>query len=252
MYITFLSLSPQTMEPFFSEGVLGRAVQEGRLEIRSTNIRDFATDKHRVVDDSPYGGGAGMLLKPDIVALAIENAQKICQGKGLTPKVILTSPRGRPFNQATAQELSAQDSLIFVCGQYEGIDQRISDLFVDMEISLGDFVLSGGEIAACAIANSICRLLPGMLGDDSSALNDSFSNQLLEYPQYTRPPIFRGYSVPSVLLSGNHEKIAHWRWEQSFLHTASIRPDMLRDFDYTTLNKAQLKFVSQLRKQLQF
>lgn len=249
MDITFLTLSPASIESFFSEGVLGRACQNGQLHIRAVNIRNYATDKHHTVDDTPYGGGAGMLLKPDIVALAIEDTQNKLNAENIKPYVILTSPGGRTFTQKVAQKLAHKEALIFVCGQYEGIDARINDIYIDDEISLGDFVISGGEIAAAAMANAVCRLLPNILGDDTSAVTDSHSSGLLEYPQYTRPSVFKGYNVPEVLLGGNHAKIEQWRWEQAFLKTLQKRPDMLKTYNFDILNKTQRSFIDTLRKQ---
>ncbi|MCL2475119.1 MAG: tRNA (guanosine(37)-N1)-methyltransferase TrmD [Chloroflexi bacterium] len=249
MDITFLTLNPESIEPLFSQGVIGRARLSGILNIQAVNIRDYATDKHHTVDDTPYGGGSGMLLKVDIVYTAVSGIKQKAAIKNLKPYVVLTSPGGKVFHQQKACELSQKESLIFVCGQYEGIDARLNDLCIDEEISIGDFVLSGGEMAAAAMANAICRLLPGVLGDEVSAIEDSHSTSLLEYPQYTRPSDFLGQKVPSVLLSGDHARIELWRWQQSFLKTLQIRPELLKNYDFTGLDKKQKKFVDDLHKQ---
>jgi len=249
MDITFLTLSPESLEPLFSQGIMGRARSNGVVNIQAVNIRDYANGKHHIVDDTPYGGGAGMLLKVDVVYAAVTAVKQKAITKGLKPYVVLTSPSGKVFNQSKAKELAQKEALALVCGQYEGIDARLNDLCVDEEISIGDFVLSGGEIAAAAIANAVCRLLPNVLGDEASAVQDSHSIGLLEYPQYTRPPDFLGQKVPPVLLSGDHAQIDLWHWQQSFLKTLQVRPELLKNYDFTSLNKKQAKFVDDLRRQ---
>jgi tRNA (guanine37-N1)-methyltransferase len=204
------------------ESILGKAREKGLLRVQVTDIREFAEGKHRVTDDVPYGGGAGMVMKPEPLVAAIESARQRNPGA----KVLLLSPQGRRFTQAVAEELAKEGSLILVCGRYEGVDERVGG-FIDGELSLGDFVLTGGEPAALAVIDAVARLVPGVLGNELSSRSESFSAGLLEGPQYTRPPEFRGLRVPEVLLSGDHGKIAKWRREQSVLRTQERRPDLL-------------------------
>jgi len=203
--------------------IVRRAVDAGQVEIEITDLRSYANNKHRNVDDYPYGGGPGMVMQPEPFFLTLEHLQVSDARHG---PVILLSPRGKRFSQAKARELAKRERLFLLCGHYEGIDQRVQDVLVDEEISLGDFVLTGGEIPAMAVADAVVRLLPGVLPAEST-LQESFSEGLLEYPQYTRPAEFRGMSVPEVLLSGNHEKIRRWRREQSLLLTLRNRPELL-------------------------
>ena len=223
MKFHILTLFPEMFSGPLSASIIGRAVENGILEVQLHNIRDYATDRHRTVDDAPYGGGAGMVMKVEPLVAALEAV------KELTPsaRLLLTSPRGCPFNQQMATGLAACNEVIIVCGRYEGIDERVVELSGAEEVSLGDFVLTGGELAAMVLIDAVTRLLPGVLGSDESASADSFSDGLLEYPQYTRPPEFRGLKVPEVLLSGNHREIAKWRREQSLLRTRRCRPDLL-------------------------
>ena len=214
-----LTLHPDMVRPMLSSSVLGRAVEAGIIEIGVHDIRDWATDRHRTVDDAPYGGGAGMVMKVDVVARALDAVRRP------ESRVLLTSPAGRPFDQATAVRLSREPHIVIVCGHYEGIDARIESL-VDEEISLGDFVLTGGEIAAVAIVDAVARLVPGVLGNVESAQDESFTAGLLEYPQYTRPRRFRGLEVPEVLLSGHHARIEAWRRAQAEERTRARRPDL--------------------------
>jgi tRNA (guanine37-N1)-methyltransferase len=204
--------------------IVRRAVEAGQVEIEITDLRCFANNKHRNVDDYPYGGGPGMVMQPAPFFLTLEHLQASDERRG---PVILLSPRGRRFCQAKACELAKNRRLFLLCGHYEGVDQRVQDVLVDEEISLGDFVLTGGEIPAMAVADAVVRLLPGVLPAEST-LQESFSEGLLEYPQYTRPAEFRGMSVPDVLLSGNHEKIRRWRREQALLQTLRSRPELLQ------------------------
>jgi tRNA (guanine37-N1)-methyltransferase len=200
--------------------VLGRAGDRGLITVGIHDIRDHATNRHRTVDDAPYGGGAGMVMKVDVVAPAVEAV------RGDTGHVILLTPTGRPFRQADARRLrDAHPHLVLICGHYEGIDARVGEV-VDEEISLGDFVLTGGEIAACAIVDAVSRLVPGVLGNSDSPEDESFTTDLLEYPQYTRPREWRGHSVPDVLLSGHHRRIAEWRRQQAVAITQARRPDL--------------------------
>lgn len=225
MRIDLLTLHPQLVQSPLDHSIMGRARNAELVEIQAMDIREHAPGKHRQCDDSPYGGGAGMVMKVDVVDAAIQAAR--AQASAERPaKVILMSPAGRPFTQAVAQELSEQAHLILVCGHYEGIDARIEDL-VDDEISLGDFVLTGGELAALVIVDAVVRLRPGVLGNSASAQEESFSEGLLEYPQYTRPRSYKGHDVPEVLLSGNHARIDAWREEQALARTQARRPDLL-------------------------
>ncbi len=212
------------------ESILGKAIEKGHLQIRTVNIRDFASDKHHVVDDTPYGGGQGMVMKVEPIARAIEWI-KSQDPSGWT---IYLTPQGKPFNQEMARELSSKPHLILLCGRYEGIDERVRDLFIEEEISIGDYVLTGGELAAMVIIDAVSRMLPGVLGSDRSAEEDSFFHSLLEYPQYTRPSNFRGNEVPEILLSGNHSAISLWRRKEALRRTCIRRPDLLA--------KAQLSF----------
>jgi tRNA (guanine37-N1)-methyltransferase len=214
-----LTLHPEMVRAPLLGSILGRAAADGRIGVGIHDIRDWSENKHRTVDDTPYGGGAGMVMKVDVVARAIEALR--------TPesRVLLTTPSGRPFQQADAVRLSALPHLIVVCGHYEGIDARIESI-VDEEISLGDFVLTGGEIAAVAIVDAVARLVPGVLGNEASAADESFGDGLLEYPQYTRPREWRGLEVPEVLLSGHHVRIDAWRRAQAEARTRARRPDL--------------------------
>src|ERR1039457_1333259 len=204
MKFHILTLFPGMFEGPLTESIIKRALEDRLIEVRLHNIRDYAMDRHKTADDYPYGGGAGMVMKPEPLAACIE---AVAGGrKGL--RVIMTTPQGKPFNQALAAEMAGEDELVIICGRYEGVDERIRELFVTDEISLGDFVMTGGEIAAMALVDAISRLVPGVLGSSESVAVDSFSDGLLEYPQYTRPAEFRGIPVPEVLLSGNHREIA--------------------------------------------
>jgi len=223
MTFDILTLFPGMFSGPFDESIIKRARDKQLIDIRLHNIRDWALDRHQVTDDAPYGGGAGMVMKVEPLAASID-AVKADRPKAL---VVLTSPQGRRLTHSVAQELASRDGLIIVCGRYEGIDERIIQLYADDCISIGDFVLSGGEIAAMTIVDAITRLIPGALGSDESACTDSFGDGLLEYPQYTRPPEFRGLKVPEVLLSGNHEVIRKWRRRESLRRTRRIRPELL-------------------------
>jgi len=218
-----LTLFPRMVAAPLDESILGKAREKGLLRVRVTDIREHASGKHRVTDDVPYGGGAGMVMKPEPLVSAIEAAK----AREPNASVILMSPQGRPFTQTIAQELLAVDSLILVCGRYEGVDERVLS-WVDDELSLGDFVLTGGELAALAVIDAVGRLMPGVLGNADSSRNESFAGEgLLEGPQYTRPPEFRGLRVPDVLLSGDHARIEAWRREQAASRTSERRPDLL-------------------------
>ena len=230
MRIDVLTLFPQVFESPLSYSILKRAQDEGLVEIVLTDIRDFATDNYRKVDDKPYGGGAGMVMMPGPVFDCAEYVRKLSLEKG---RVILLTPQGQKFNQAKAIELSAEKRLILIAGKYEGFDERIRISMGAEQISIGDYVLSGGELAAMVIIDAVVRLLPGALGDEDSAKDDSFSESAgggLEYPQYTRPEVFRGMKVPDILLSGDHKKIAEWRRQQALERTKLWRPDLLEKF----------------------
>ncbi len=223
MRIDILTLFPEMFETAFGSGVVGRAISAGIAEVKLTNIRDFADDSYRKVDDAPYGGGPGMVMMCGPVFQAVEAVQAEAEPPGI---VVLLTPQGRRLDQETATELARQERLILLAGRYEGFDERIREALADVEISLGDFVLSGGEIPAMALVDSIVRLLPGALGEPESITEESFSAGLLEYPQYTRPREFRGMGVPEVLLNGNHAKIYEWRAKQSAERTKQRRPDL--------------------------
>lgn len=219
-----LTIFPEMFPSYLNRGMLGRAVKHRLLDIRLVNIRDFARGIHKITDDRPYGGGEGMIMKPGPISRALECVERV----GGRSMVILLSPQGEAFNQEMAWELSRWDQLIMVCGRYEGVDERVRSSLVDREMSIGDYVLTGGELGALVIMDAVTRLIPGVLGDERSCLEDSFENGLLKYPQYTRPRVFRGEEVPSVLLSGDHEKIRLWRRTESLRRTLSRRPDLLK------------------------
>ena len=240
MKFDILTLFPAMFDGPLTESILKRACENGLIEVALHNIRDWALDKHATADDAPYGGGAGMVMKVEPMALAIESVKFASPNA----KVILTTPCGRPFNHQVAEELSREEGVIIICGRYEGVDERVRTLFVDDEISLGDFVLTGGEIAAMVIVDSVARLVPGVLGSGDSALYDSFADGLLEYPQYTRPPEFRGEKVPDVLLSGNHAEIAKWRRKESIKRTLASRPELLEGIEWSKADKKLLAEIS--------
>jgi tRNA (guanine37-N1)-methyltransferase len=221
MRIDILTLFPEICRAPLNESMMKRAQAGGAVELRIHNLRHWATDKHRIVDDAPFGGGQGMVMKPEPIFAAVEEL------KHPTSKVILMTPGGRKFDQYVATELSREEHLILICGHYEGVDHRVAEHLVDMELSIGDYVLTNGAIAAVIVVDAVVRLLPGVLGHAQSAADDSFSGGLLEGPQYTRPAEFRGWKVPDVLLSGNHAEIAAWRHEQARLRTERNRPDLL-------------------------
>ena len=236
MKFDILTLFPDLIKPFLKEGVLGRAVQKGLLEIRVTNIRSFARGPHKVTDDRPYGGGSGMVMKPGPIYRALKSLDR---GNGRS-SVILLTPQGRTFDQRMAWELSKQDHLILICGRYEGVDERIISRHIDIELSIGDYVLSGGEPGALVVMDTVGRLVPGVLGCSRSNLEDSFEDGLLEHPHYTRPRIFMGDEVPSVLLSGDHEKIRIWRRVQSLKRTFKRRPDLIKKIGLKEEDKSLL------------
>jgi len=228
MNIDIMTLFPEFVDGILNESIIGRARKAGKLDIKTHNIRDYSEDKHRRVDDTPYGGGKGMLM----AAPPIYRTHKaICEMRGYTDEsrvvTVYMSPRGHIFNQTTASELSQYDGMIILCGHYEGVDERIIEEIVDMELSIGDFVLTGGELPACIVADAVGRLCDGVLADPECHEKESFSSGLLEYPQYTRPYDYHGMKVPDVLLSGHHENIEKWRNERSLEITKERRPDLL-------------------------
>ncbi|WP_214710596.1 MULTISPECIES: tRNA (guanosine(37)-N1)-methyltransferase TrmD [unclassified Exiguobacterium] len=237
MKIDVLTLFPEMFAPL-DHSIVGRARTLGHVEMAFTNFRDFSTNKHHKVDDYPYGGGAGMLLTPQPIFDAFEAIAKT------RPRVIVTTPTGRRFDQRMAEEWASEEHLIFLCGHYEGFDQRIHDELATDEVSIGDFVMTGGELAAMVMIDATVRLIPEVLGDQASHEDDSFSTGLLEYPHYTRPADFRGLKVPDVLLSGNHANIETWRRERSLERTYRRRPELLEQID---LSKADKKFIESLR-----
>lgn len=233
MEIYVLTLFPEMFAGPLETSILKKAQKKGLLHFQFINYRDYSTSKHKNVDDSPFGGGVGMVLKPEPIYDALE---KNYPGGG---KVLLMSPQGRPFDQQIAKDLANEKSLAIICGHYEGYDERIRQL-VDYEISIGDYVLTGGELPAMVVIDAVSRLLPGVLGEQESPLHDSFYNGLLEYPQYTRPRIFRGMEVPEVLISGNHKQINLWRRKESLRRTKQRRPDLLRRIDLTNEDRKLL------------
>src|ERR1043166_2511052 len=226
MKIDILTLFPEICRAPLSESIMKRAQENGIVDLRIHNLRHWATDKHHVVDDAPFGGGQGMVMKPEPIFTAVESLRSKIENR--KSKIVLMSPAGRRFEQQLAQELAQEPHLIVICGHYEGVDHRVIEQLVDLEISIGDYVLTNGAIAAVVLVDAVVRLIPGVLGDEQSAADDSFSSALLEAPQYTRPAKFRDWKVPEVLLSGNHAEIAKWRKEQAIKRTRNNRPDLLR------------------------
>ncbi len=247
MRIDILTLFPQMFDSPFGVGIFKRAVDQNLVRVNIHNIRDCTHDKHHVVDDYPYGGGAGMVLKPEPIFEAAELIKSgMSQEDGALPVILLT-PQGRLFSQQIAQELSGYSHLVLICGHYEGVDERVREHLVTDEISIGDYVLSGGELAAMLVVDAVVRLLPGVLGSEASSQDESHTTGLLEYPQYTRPAVYRGWSVPDVLLSGNHAQIARWRREQAILRTLKRRPELL---DKADLCLEERQLVNRLRDSL--
>ncbi len=267
-----ITVFPQFFESPFAFGILGRAIAEDRVRVRVHNLRDFTTDRHKTVDDRPFGGGEGMVLKPEPIFRAVESlgvAEKSMRDS-TRERVVLLSAQGKSFTQSVARELAQVERIVFLCGRYEGVDERVNDLLTDSELSIGDYVISGGELAAAVIIDAVSRLLPGVLGNEDSTRYESFSAEsgalsvpntpqqhvaserphprstcdsegLLDYPHYTRPPEFRGAEVPAVLSSGNHEEIRRWRRRQSLLKTLQNRPDLLVDASLTEEDRTLLE-----------
>lgn len=225
MNFIVLTIFPEMFQPFWEHGIIKRAIDSNKISSSAINIRDFAKDRHSITDDRPYGGGCGMIMKPEPLAGAIRAAKK----KAPASKTILLTPQGRPFNQRVARGFASYDGVILVCGRYEGVDERICHDLIDDEISIGDYVLTGGELAAMVIIDAVTRLIPGTLGGKDSAEKDSFSNGILEHAHYTRPRTFEGTEVPEVLLSGNHKEIEKWRLETSLIRTFLKRRDLLEN-----------------------
>ena len=241
--IYILTLFPQMFQGLLGGGIFKRATDRKLAEINIRNIRDYSHDKHHTVDDYPYGGGAGMVLKPEPIFEAVEATKsEISQKQGVDGMpVILLTPQGRLFSQQIALELSRYSHLILICGHYEGVDERVREHLVSDEISIGDYVLSGGELAAMVVAEAVLRLIPKALGSEASAIDDSHASGLLEHPQYTRPPTYRGWAVPEVLLSGNHAQVAKWHREQAIIRTLRRRPELL---EKTNLSSAERELVN--------
>lgn len=223
-----LTLFPEMVMDGLNTSIIGRAIEAGILEINAVNIRDYSTNKHMKVDDYPYGGGAGLVMQPEPVYRAYEDLTKDMKKK---PRVVYLTPQGTTFHQEMAKELAKEEELVFLCGHYEGIDERVLEEIVTDYVSIGDYVLTGGELPAMVMIDSISRLVPGVLHNDDSAGDESFENGLLEYPQYTRPPVFLDKEVPEVLLSGHHENIRKWRHEQSVKRTKERRPDLWEAYE---------------------
>lgn len=237
MKIDVLTIFPNMVKGPLNESIVGKAIESDQLQINVTDFRDYSTNKHGNVDDSPYGGGAGMLLTPQPIFDAMEHVKTNNAGK--LGRVILVDPAGKQFDQHMAEDFAKEEQLTFICGHYEGYDERIKTLVTD-EVSLGDFVITGGELAALTMIDATVRLLPGILGNSESAPGDSYSSGLLEYPQYTRPADFRGMKVPDILLSGNHQKIDQWRRQEALKKTLIRRPDLLEEFDLTAEDRKML------------
>lgn len=240
MRIDVLTLFPEMFDGVFGTSILGKARDKGLVSLNTVNFRDFANNKHGTVDDTPYGGGGGMVLKAEPIFGAVEHVLSEDAGEDKPPRIILMCPQGEKLTQQKVQELAAEQHLIFVCGHYEGYDERIREHLATDELSVGDYVLTGGELPAMVVIDSVVRLLPGVLGNEQSAVTDSFSDGLLEYPHYTRPAEFRGWKVPDELLSGHHAEIEKWRRRQSLARTLARRPDLLDTAELSAVERAWL------------
>jgi tRNA (guanine37-N1)-methyltransferase len=243
MNFVVLTIFPEMLEPFWAHGIIRRAIEHKKIFTSAVNIRDYARDRHQVTDDRPFGGGSGMVMKPEPLAGAIRAASK----KIPAAATVLLTPQGRVFDQKMAGELASFDGLVLICGRYEGVDERICDDLIDYEISIGDYVLTGGELGAMIIIDAVTRLIPGTLGAEDAAENDSFSNGLLEHAHYTRPRIFEGKEVPGVLLSGHHQEIEKWRLESSMMRTLLKRPDLL---NRKNLNRQEVEILEKWRRKI--
>jgi tRNA (guanine37-N1)-methyltransferase len=244
MHFDIFTLFPAMFDGVLSESIIKRAVEAGLVSIALHNIRDYAPGKHRVTDDTPYGGGGGMIMKPEPIFQAVEAVL----GPQPSVPVILLSPQGRLLTQPIARELSKHPRMALICGRYEGVDERVRQYLATDELSIGDYVLSGGEIAAMVVVDAVTRLLPGVLGEPGATFEDSHAMGLLEYPQYTRPPEFRGYTVPEVLLSGNHAEIVRWRREESLRRTWQRRPDLLDEAPLSDTDRVYLRRLREAAK----
>ena len=240
MRFDVFTLFPEVMEDYLQAGVLGNAQESGRIEVHLHHLRDYTTDRHRTTDDEPYGGGGGMVMKPEPIFAAVESI--LGDSRSEVPVILLT-PQGRVFDQTIARELAGSERIALICGRYEGVDERIREHLATDEISIGDYVLSGGELPAMVLIDSVSRLMPGVLGDSEATEKDSHTNGLLEHPHYTRPPVFRGWEVPEVLRSGDHARIARWRIEQSLRRTFRRRPELL---DHTRLTDEEREILEEL------
>jgi tRNA (guanine37-N1)-methyltransferase len=246
MQFDILTIFPEMFRSPLDVGLFQRAVSNGLVSVNLHNIRDYTHDRHHTVDDYPYGGGAGMVLKPEPVFEAAESIQSMMSpAQAAVLPMILLTPQGRLFSQEIAEELAGHNHLVLICGRYEGVDERVRDYLVTDEISIGDYVLGGGELAAMVVIDAVVRLLPGVLGSEESALDESHAAGLLEYPHYTRPPVYRDWPVPEVLLSGNHAQIAGWRREQAIIRTLQRRPDLL---ERAQLNSKEEHLIEQLKQ----
>ena len=234
-----LTLFPEIVLAPLGESIVGRAQEKGLLDVQVINFREYAQDKHHVVDDLPFGGGPGMVLKPEPIFAAVRD----CLRKGPKARVILMSPAGQLFDQGTAKSLAAEERLIFICGRYKGVDERVREALVTDEISIGDYVLSGGELAALVVIEALVRLIPGVLGDEDSARGDSFYEGILDHPHYTRPAVFEGMEVPPILISGHHEQIRRWRRKEALRRTRKRRPDLLRKVALNEEDEVLLKDI---------
>ena len=244
MLFDILTIFPELFTSPLQEGILRRAIGSGKIQVNLHNIRDYATDKHKMTDDRPFGGGEGMVMKPEPLVAALEDVPQ-SEKKG---RVILLSPRGKTYCQETAERFAGYERLILVCGRYEGIDERVARCCIDEEVSIGDYVLTGGELAAMVIVDSVTRLLPGVLGSEDSARNDTFSRGLLKHPQYTRPREFLDMEIPEVLLSGDHDKIEKYRFLESVRETLERRPELLANVEFTDSELKLLKKAGMLDK----
>lgn len=238
MRIDILTLFPEMCERVLDESIIGRARKNGIVQVNCHNIRDYTDDKHRRVDDMPYGGGQGMLMKPEPIAACLETIARECASR---PLFVYMSPKGRVFHQGIARELMDFENICLLCGHYEGVDQRLIDSMIDMEISVGDYVLTGGELPALMVADAVCRMVPGVLAEEACFEEESHYGGLLEHPQYTRPPVWNGMSVPEELLSGHHARIAEWKRRQAIEQTLKYRPDMLETADLTEREREAVK-----------
>lgn len=244
MRFDILTIFPEIFRSPFDHSILKRGREAGLIEINLVDIRDFASDRHRTTDDYPYGGGSGMVMKPEPIAAALKDLEEKT-GRG---NVVLLSPAGKRFDQRIARRLSTERHVVLICGRYEGVDERIRERFVDDEISVGDYILTGGEFAAMIIVDAVSRLIPGVLGCSESAEDESFTADLLEYPQYTRPPEFEGMKVPEVLVSGNHAEIAKWRRREALKKTIKVRPDLLDKAELTEEDKKMIEELNKAKK----